>query len=206
MNETDRAYIAGLIDGEGSISISGSYVPRLGRKHICLGVKISMQSEEAIAFFAQKVGVNKYKSMISTGAYQCVLWQKKAKDLLVEIMPYLITKRDRAQFAIWFYEVSFERESKRFGNEKRGARPLSDAELTFRELCAQIMMLLNKKDSLLFHGKSGEFGEKLNTLKDQLKCMLTPSQAVEGNGSTEGVTTTEVSPNNNPLQETPTVH
>jgi len=195
MDDTILAYLAGLFDGEGCIQISGSYIPRLNRKQIVLGIKMAMQSEEAVATFASVADAKYYKHGGYGGTFECVIWQQKAVDMLEKMLPYLITKQERAKFAMFFYKVSF-------ASRGRGAIKLTQDEVEFREIAAEMMSLFNHKDSLLFHGKAGEFGERLNVLQTKMRKLI-PSQAVEGQGSTEGVTTSSVSPNNNPNQETP---
>jgi len=193
MNETEIAYLAGLFDGEGTIRITQSYIPRLRRKHVTMGIKVGMQSKECVDRFAKLCGV---KAKRHGDVFEVGIWQSKAALVLQQLLPYLSAKKQRAEFAIWFYDVCF-------GHRPRGAVKLTPYELRLRELGAQIMGLLNRRESMTFHGKSGEFGERLSPLVGEFLDMLTPSEASEGIGSEERVTTTQTSPNSNSAQERP---
>lgn len=193
MDETEIAYLAGLFDGEGTIRITRSYIPRLGRKHIMLGIKVGMQSRECVERFAKLCDANVGRH---GDVYETCVWQAKASWALQRMFPYLSAKKHRAQFAIWFYDICF-------GDRPRGAVKLTEYELRLRELGAQIMGVLNRRESMAFHGKLGEFGEQLSPLVDEFVDMLTPSEASEGEGSEERVTTTQTSPNSNSAHERP---
>lgn len=196
MKETEKAYLAGLFDGEGSVHLAGSYIPRLKRRHIMVGAKIAMQSFESVERFAKAVNANVGRH---GAVYECCIWQRKAVNFLSEIYPYLSCKRGRALFAMWAYEAMF-------GGRGKGANKLSKKELQLREVCAKIMKLLNVRESLIFHGKVGEFDEQLSPLIIELVDMLTPSQVPKGKGFGEGQTTTKVSPNNKPSHERPPLY
>jgi len=201
MTETEKAYLAGLIDGEGSVIICKGYRSHYVRSgvrralskttlahYVC--VKIGMNSKETIEYFASKAGAKFDKQ---EGGWTARLYSKQAIAFLREIFPYLITKKKRASFVMWFQENLMT----------RGGYRLSDELIKMRELSYEISKQLNNEESLLFHGKPDEFGEQLNLLGKELVGMLTPSQASGGKGSEEGVTTTQVSPNDNLEQEPP---
>jgi hypothetical protein len=89
---------------------------------------------------------------------------------------------------------SFTRVGKRYG--RGGQEPIPQSLFDQRMVLCKRVRELNHKDSQAFR-KNRDNSVKLSTGETM------PSQAVEGEGSTEGVTTREVSPNNNPLHETP---
>uniref|UniRef100_A0A6M3KB98 Homing endonuclease n=1 Tax=viral metagenome TaxID=1070528 RepID=A0A6M3KB98_9ZZZZ len=196
MTETEKAYLAGIIDGEGTITIFSKKDKRHNRSvTTCVAVKVGMQSKEVVTLFAKLGGC---KCSKRSDVWEGVLYQQKAKNFLGEILPYLITKRQRAIFAIWFYEVAFEFTAYR-------GRKIDAFGHHFRSLGVKIMQLLNKRETLSFHGKSDEFGERLKPLFNEIEGMLIPSQASQGEGCEEGVTTRETSPNSNSLHERPTL-
>uniref|UniRef100_A0A6M3K5F2 Homing endonuclease n=1 Tax=viral metagenome TaxID=1070528 RepID=A0A6M3K5F2_9ZZZZ len=197
MKETEKAYLAGLMDGEGSICILNWIPKETGRPRIMPMVKIGMHSKEAVDFFAQATGKNVYHQPGAKGTWSTQLTHKDAVDFLEEIMPYLITKKMQAGFFTFFYKIAFA------VNYRGGISGLPLEIVKLRSLGAEIMHLLNKRDAMTFHGKADEFSGQLSPLMQDLKDMLTLSQASEGEGSEEGATTTEVSPNNNPLHESP---
>jgi len=219
MDVTDRAYLAGLFDGEGSIRITTSYIPRLKRQHVTMGVKIAMQSYSSLEVFAECVDVNITKH---GQCYECSIWQRKASNFLKEVYPLLRCKKDRALFAIIAYELMY-------GKRGKGANKLTEREKELRTILASIMKVLNKQESMFFYGKVGEFEGLLSPLVERLNDMTTSiqaekgkalqyleelqtarsekaievSKALKGLSFLEGVTTTMVSPNNNPSQERP---
>jgi DNA modification methylase len=103
-NIADRAYIAGLIDGEGCITIlrtksshseSYSYPPI---------VQVRMCDTESIDFFAQLMDVNRseaelynsHKNANQRESYNVKVVSKKAMNLIADVYPFLKVKRKQA--------------------------------------------------------------------------------------------------------------
>ncbi len=113
MDRITKAYIAGLIDGEGSIYIersirkgrlSGQYT---GNVRYRLMVEILMCDPEAISFMAKATGRPIYKKKlrrngITRRPYAYVLtWRNSvAASFLKEILPYLQGKKKQAKLGI----------------------------------------------------------------------------------------------------------
>lgn len=199
MKEVEKAYLAGLLDGEGSICILHWVPKETGRPRVLPMVKIGMHSKAAVDFFARVTGKNVYHQASAKGTWSTQLTHKDAVDFLEEILPYLVTKKPQALFFTFFYGIAFSQ------SYRGGGSSIPDEIVKLRSLGAEIMHLLNKCDSMTFHGKADEFSGLLSPLMRQLKDMITLSQASEGNGSEEGATTREMSPNNNSLHERPTL-
>jgi len=197
MKEVEKAYLAGLLDGEGSICILHWVPKETGKPRVLPMVKLGMHSKEAIDFFAQTTGKNVYHHPGPKGVWSVQLTHKDAASFLEEILPYLITKKIQATFFTFFYNIAFA------VSYRGGGSCVPDEIVKLRELGAEIMHLLNKRDSMTFHGKADEFSGLLSPLMQQLKDMITLSQASEGEGSEEGATTRETSPNGNSLHERP---
>jgi len=107
MEETDLAYAAGLIDGEGSIGI---YKTKYNRchygYHYRLLIQIGMCDAIATTWMYKNFSGN-YGWYDRPGvSYQRMhRWQlndKRASDLLVLLLPYLKTKKVQAEIAIEF--------------------------------------------------------------------------------------------------------
>ena len=101
MKDTDIAYIAGLFDGEGSISASYGVVSKV---NVRVTVQIAMCDREPLDLVASVFGgcVKELKRKTKTGksVYQWVLNCRKAADFLEVISPYLRIKGERARWAI----------------------------------------------------------------------------------------------------------
>lgn len=150
-NETDRAWLAGLIDGEGCISIlettsgrdsgpvSTSYPPIL---------QIRMCDRECIdkaMFLVGSNGVNPAQYPPSQGgvrpSYQWRIHGRKAADTIAEIYPFLLIKRKQAIVA-WNHQASRE------GYEtKRGVKAPAEA-VEKQKLCKEIINRLNQKEAV----------------------------------------------------------
>ena len=94
MNETEKAYLAGLIDGEGNIFISNN---------IGLQVGISMSCKATIKYVAQLWSSRcEQKTIISRrrDMYRTRIFGSKAQDMLRQILPYMITKRQQAEWTL----------------------------------------------------------------------------------------------------------
>lgn len=99
--EVDKAYAAGLIDGEGSISARRHNEVR-NSFSIC--VRVDMCDREPLDWLADVFGghVKRIKRTTKSGKpiYDWVLFCKKAATFLSMILPYLKIKKKRAELAI----------------------------------------------------------------------------------------------------------
>lgn len=139
MKETDIAYLAGIIDGEGSITINRNTKYTNGRVSLRPKVTVSMTHEPTIAHIwsignasgnhwidRRRTGVNHY---VAEWRYQ------DAARILRELMPYLITKREQAKLMIELCELREE-------NQHAGTRDISE-NYKKQELIASKIKLLN---------------------------------------------------------------
>lgn len=112
--ENDRVWLAAFIDGEGSIYIQnqkkGTKTGR-GRKYtrnqdsFCAGLAISNTSRALIDHCASILGQSNIQTYHPSGSnrrthYQFRVTGNKAKNILREIYPYLVGKRQEARIAI----------------------------------------------------------------------------------------------------------
>lgn len=99
MSETDLAYAAGLMDGEGCIHIARS------RNSYTLQITFN-QTDSIIAPWLY-AHFNGYLYKYPKDNYQYHEWSifsNKAVDFLKKILPYLTLKKDQAKLAIQFQE------------------------------------------------------------------------------------------------------
>lgn len=113
--ETDIAYCAGLVDGEGYIGIKRTKAYRCqGRStpgyHARIGIK--MVDDGAIKFFAETMGGWYWgeKSSLANGrpyfVYQAT--DAKAEGILRVLLPYLRVKRESAETVLMLRELQSE--------------------------------------------------------------------------------------------------
>jgi len=116
ITEMDKAWSAGIVDGEGSIEIhhrgSRRVKHRIGEKSedyaLLLGVG---NTDERMPhrlgeLFGGNVGKQDFDP--GTGQLRMYYWRvynKRAASVLRQILPYLITKREQAELALEFYDV-----------------------------------------------------------------------------------------------------
>ena len=106
------AYIAGIIDGEGSV-----FYQTASKKFI---VKVTMTDETVIRWLAKfggKFNVYPRKGKLKTAYSWIISRNKDVIYLLIKILPYLIVKKEIAEFAI-IYEKGREKEKIKNNNLK----------------------------------------------------------------------------------------
>ena len=105
MKQTDLAYLAGIIDGEGCISIFARNRPGHKYPDMCLRVAVNSTDEwlcQYIRFsFGGFMSQPKYRANCKP-IWEWRLERGKARDFLELILPYLHLKRPQAELAIKF--------------------------------------------------------------------------------------------------------
>jgi len=101
MRDTDLAYMAGIVDGEGSINLikaSSRHRHPAGEIYAQLGV--TNTNEWVIRWFQYTFGgsINKDKK----GCYRWNVTHRKAAKILRVLLPYLRIKKPQAELAILF--------------------------------------------------------------------------------------------------------
>ena len=105
LTEAQKSYMAGFLDGDGNISIEGA---RIGAKHQSWAL--------SICYYNCNIEVlEKIQSWLGTGSiyerkrtskwrinYRLKVRGVSARDVLAEIFPYLIVKREQASVAMEF--------------------------------------------------------------------------------------------------------
>jgi hypothetical protein len=105
LSETDKAYIAGFMDGEGCINISRYKGPNNRTPVYGLQLIIAQKSRKGLEDLCQMIGAgNVYDSYKREYLLNCQyrLTSREAAELLTEIFPYLKLKREEAEVAIEF--------------------------------------------------------------------------------------------------------
>lgn len=139
------AYAAGIIDGEGCISIF-KHRKRRDTKHgyiFALTVRVSNTNEYIINWLKMQFGggICKMADRTSKGYKNCWQWSlsgKKASDFLKLVEPYLLIKHPQAEIAIAFQVKKSTRRPKK-GN------PTTDEEIMLQEADYILTQSLNKR-------------------------------------------------------------
>ena len=101
LTNEELAYLAGIIDGEGTIAIS---VDKAG--YYALRLLISNTSTKLIEWLSQRLEVSIYTSRQrkagSKQLYSVDIVSKKGKEVIEQVFPYLIVKKDHARVAFLF--------------------------------------------------------------------------------------------------------
>lgn len=194
-------YVAGFADADGSIGITRTkatgnmrqptYWARLTM--YSQNLEVLMAINETFGGSGRIFDARLPEGAIGPGCYRVEWMALKAVAVLKQIEPFMVIKKAQAQLAIKMHET------KRMAGSNAQIRwhGLPEEVRAFRAYAFDRMKELNHEDSETYRKN------RVNSV-DTLKRAI-PSQATEGNGSVDGVTTSRVSPNNNPGQERPSV-
>lgn len=97
MTDVERAYLAGLVDGEGCIHVSTEFY---------LSVMITNTRHDLLVWVASVAGCGGlYRMQRASGNRQCYTWRAngpEAARFLAAVLPFLRIKADRAELALRF--------------------------------------------------------------------------------------------------------
>ena len=105
LKSTEKAYIAGLIDGEGSIFICKQKRWKSGKFGYQLRIVVGMNDRAPIEYLKKKLDGGftqtiKYKNKNWRTSYRWVLCDERASNLLKKIKKYLLVKNKEAEIGI----------------------------------------------------------------------------------------------------------
>lgn len=144
MDTAQAAYLAGLMDGEGCISVERKRPNGAEKSYrYILNVSIQMSELSSIAYVADFTGRaimnKKVSSNMKKPAFR-INWQaQKAAEMLSEILPFLHGKHDQALEAIAF--------AKTVATKRLIGSHLSNEELVLRERHYQNLQRLKRSTS-----------------------------------------------------------
>jgi len=145
MKKTDLAYTAGIIDGEGWISIKNRQIKN-GNRNYCVKVGVGSTTEWLIKWLQFNYGGS--VCIINPGGNRKLKWvwdlsTKQAVIFLEAILPYLRIKRPQAELAI-----KFQRRRKYRGNpnwKNLGKRSMTNEEIELDQADKDLMHKYNKR-------------------------------------------------------------
>lgn len=102
-------YIAGFIDGEGSIQISKGTTHRSGKRMYYLRLSVHQVDRRPLDELVSRWGgslrlIEKSSAISKKPIHEWVVTGTNAARVLSEIEPYLISKREQAQLGLLFQE------------------------------------------------------------------------------------------------------
>jgi hypothetical protein len=105
LSTIDAAYIAGIVDGEGTITLSRKHAGE-GRQ---LVISISSTERSILEFVRRRIGAGKITSKKTTKAHHApgltyAIWNRQALSVLIQIRPFLRSyKSERARLVEQHY-------------------------------------------------------------------------------------------------------
>lgn len=123
MEETARAYAAGIVDGEGCIEILKWKTFRTrkvyGPRYV-LAVEIQMADNEVLDWLQERLGgaiITKFpKNSRHRTCYRWMLYSKRAFDFLQEIKDFIVLKKEQIKIAEEFTNKPKEEREKLYTN------------------------------------------------------------------------------------------
>lgn len=122
LSEYEKGYIAGFIDGEGSINIS-----KYNKGYFRLALCIYNTDKKTIDWIAKRLDcdgllrtVDKRRDKLHTKNNYAIIIRRQTDllKLLYSIKEYLITKKKQCEFGIEFLELILNRENKEYSKSE----------------------------------------------------------------------------------------
>lgn len=126
LRETDKAYLAGLIDGEGCISIAKQKITRSPTPVYYLMVSIVSTDKNLLDYWRDITGlgnlcITRKGNLKERDCYQWQLTSNQAIELLILVYQYLILKKDQADIAFNF-KKTFLKKGGWYGKTTHGVK------------------------------------------------------------------------------------
>ena len=146
ISESDKGYIAGIIDGEETITIikTNCYKDMLSSKYY-INIGVENTSFIMIDFLKRMLG-GTFTTLKRNSTKTYYFWGLSARQayfFLLEIKDYLKTKRGQAIIALKLYERILNYKYK--NNQNKGRIKMGEIELSKREELHKKMQLLNHR-------------------------------------------------------------
>lgn len=143
------AYVAGIIDGEGSISLVRSFAKRTKGRYVYPLVRVGNTDSLLIEWLKETVGggSSHYTTQTNERCKVCrhIVWAaNEAIDLLYAIYPYLVIKRDRARIVIELHEAN-EKAKAESGGYFGNGHPIPEPLVRKRRDAYASLIAANKK-------------------------------------------------------------
>lgn len=149
----DLAYAAGFFDGEGAVMIwrrhSSGEIDKKGRPYHRLHVSITQTNKVPLEWMQARFGGSIHVKNANPGTNEKPSWHwmcssQAAIDMLVQIYPYVVMKRERIDVAIEFRQLVALNVAK----GTKGWTAIDDELWSKREDCRNRLRKLNKRGLL----------------------------------------------------------
>ena len=135
--ETELAYLAGIVDGEGSI---GAHWRTNSSVSFHVNFQVGMTQVGAIDLFVKIFGghihIEKRRTKSGKPIYKWQIYARKAANCLEKLLPYLIIKREQARDAIVLARMHRERHSGK-GSTPGYSLPIPESDVLMRKEIAK---------------------------------------------------------------------
>jgi hypothetical protein len=162
LTETDKAYLAGLIDGEGCITIGKQLRPDLTpTPAYAMRLIIAQSDKDFLEHWHEIVGIGVLlrRSKESVGKHiqpkyrdnclEVYTWQlssKEAAQLLREVLPYLVMKKRQAEIALHFQSTMDRSVHGGSRTGAHGGNRVPQAVIDIREKCYLAIKSRNQRE------------------------------------------------------------
>jgi len=142
------AYLAGIIDGEGSINITSTKAPNSRNVSHALRMSVTNTSEALMVWLIDTFGSGRQMSRNTNPGkwatrYDWVVYGHQAEVVLRAVLPYLVIKRDQARLALEFRGIG--RTQKPYLHIRGGAPALDPDVVIEREDIKRRLSVLNRR-------------------------------------------------------------
>ena len=165
-----QAYLAGIVDGEGSIGVynlGNSYSARL---------TVGMDDPQAVLLFKLLYPDGTFSKAGSQ--YRIVYSQFKTYDILQDLLPYLVIKRDQAKVTLSYIVHRRRDHQKKAANGKAACERCQKAVETTARLKVRDAKGVNSVNALLEH-ELREYRAKREDVEQDVNNMLSLLEGVE---------------------------
>lgn len=140
LKETDKAYLAGFVDGEGCITINGHRTREFYT--YSLRVIITQADRAMLERLRKRTGIGSiYRNTAERHVWMWAIVGKEAETFLRAIYPYMDIKKDQADVALQFRATVSNADFPRAG---RGSGNVPDAILKLRSFYAKELKRLKR--------------------------------------------------------------
>jgi hypothetical protein len=143
----ERAYLAGLFDGEGTVSVTWYLYKPLKRYYARIRVRIGMCHKETIQRVKDVVGQGTvYHRKPDDNRMTINVWtiaDRQAGKFLDDIIPFLVTKKEQAKVALDYINLVALQQNQRLHMPERRYKELTDKDWKDRAKLIKRLYALN---------------------------------------------------------------
>lgn len=112
LTETEKAYLAGLFDGDGCVTINKIQLSGRPNPAHCLSAQYAQKERSLLVRWQEKTGLGNVYEHSATGGSQWIMNGQDAETFLTMVLPYLDLKRTEAEIGLKFRKTQHGRASR----------------------------------------------------------------------------------------------